>query len=109
VLLRPLPFPEPERLMLAVETVGQGRAGATAADFDDWRAGSRTLDLAAITTYNANLTGIDEPERVTAARVTTDYFSTLGVRPALGRVFAPDEDVEGGPRVAVAAGCASRP
>ena len=37
VLLRPLPFPEPERLMLGVETIGQGRSGVTAPDFNDWR------------------------------------------------------------------------
>jgi putative ABC transport system permease protein len=101
VLLRPLPFPEPERLMLGVEMVGQGRSGVTAPDFNDWRAQSRTLDIAAFVTYDANLTGIDEPERVTAARVTSNYFATLGVRPALGRVFAPEEEPEGGPRIAM--------
>jgi len=99
VLLRPLPFPEPERLMLAVGVFGDRRAGVTAPDFIDWRAGSRTLDLAAMTTYNANLTGIDEPERVTAARVTANYFTVLGVRPLLGRVFTPDEEPEGAPHV----------
>src|SRR5947208_2325711 len=99
VLLRPLPFPEPERLMLAVGVIGGRRAGVTAPDFIDWRAGSRTLDLAAMTTYNANLTGIDEPERVTAARVTANYFTVLGVRPLLGRAFTPEEEPEGGARV----------
>ncbi len=101
VLLRPLPFPEPERLMLAVGVIGGRRAGVTAPDFIDWRAGSRTLDLAAIATYNANLTGIDEPERVTAARVTTNYFTVLGVRPLLGRAFTPDEEPEGAAHVVV--------
>ena len=101
VLLRPLPFPEPDRLMLAVGVIGAQRAGVTAPDFRDWRAESRTLDLAALTTYNANLTGIDEPERVTAGRATANFFATLGVRPQLGRVFTPDEDVAGGPRVVV--------
>ena len=99
VLLRPLPFPEPERLMLAVGVIGGRRAGVTAPDFIDWRAGSRTLDLAAMTTYNANLTGIDEPERVTAARVTANYFTVLGVRPLLGRAFTPEEEPEGGAHV----------
>jgi len=101
VLLRPLPFPEPDGLMLAVGVIGSQRAGVTAPDFIDWRAGSRTLDLAAMTTYNANLTGIDEPERVTAARVTANYFAVLGVRPLLGRVFTPDEEPEGAPHVVV--------
>lgn len=101
VLLRPLPFPEPDRLMLAVGVIGGQRAGVTAADFIDWRAGSRTLDLAAMTTYNANLTGIAEPERVTAARVTANYFAVLGVRPLLGRVFTRDEEPEGGSHVVV--------
>jgi len=101
VLLRPLPFPEPDRLMLGVGVIGSHRAGVTAPDFIDWRAGSRTLDLAAMTTYNANLTGIAEPERVTAARVTANYFAVLGVRPLLGRVFTPDEEPEGAPHVVV--------
>src|SRR4051812_949136 len=101
VLLRPLPFPEPERLMVAIGTIGGQRAGVTAADFIDWRAGSRTLDLAAIATYNANLTGIGEPERVTAARVTANYFTVLGVGPLLGRAFIPDEEPEGGAHVVV--------
>jgi len=101
VLLRPLPFPEPDRLMLAVGVIGSQRAGVTAPDFIDWRAGSRTLDLAAMTTYNANLTGIEEPERVTAARVTANYFAVLGVRPLLGRVFTPDEEPDGAPHVVV--------
>jgi len=87
--------------MLAVGVIGDRRAGVTAPDFIDWRAGSRTLDLAAMTTYNANLTGIDEPERVTAARVTANYFTVLGVRPLLGRVFTPDEEPEGAPHVVV--------
>jgi putative ABC transport system permease protein len=101
VLLRPLPFPEPERLMLAVGVIGDRRAGVTAPDFIDWRAGSRTIDLAAIATYNANLTGIDEPERVTAARVTANYFTVLGVRSLLGRAFTPDEEPEGAAHVVV--------
>src|SRR2546423_1578643 len=101
VLLRPLPFPEPEQLMLAVGVIGDRRAGVTAPDFIDWRAGSRTFDLAALATYNANLTGIDEPERVTAARVTANYFTVLGVRPLLGRVFTPDEEPEGAAHVVV--------
>jgi putative ABC transport system permease protein len=101
VLLRPLPFPEPERLMLAVGVFGDRRAGVTAPDFIDWRAGSRTLDLAAMTTYNTNLTGIAEPERVSAARITANYFAVLGVRPLLGRVFTSDEDPAGAAHVVV--------
>jgi len=99
VLLRPLPFPEPEKLMLGVGVIGDRRAGVTAPDFVDWRVQSRTLDLAALDTYNANLTGIDEPERVTAGRVSANYFATLGVRPELGRVFTADEDREGAAHV----------
>src|SRR5258708_13632748 len=97
VLLRPLPFPEAERLMLAVGVIGDRRAGVTAPDFIDWRAGSRTLDLAAMTTYNATLTGIDDPNRRTAARLTANYFTLLALRPLLGRVYTPDEEPEAGP------------
>jgi putative ABC transport system permease protein len=101
VLLRPLPFPDPDNLMLAVGVIGSQRAGVTAPDFVDWRAQSHTLDLAALRTYNANLTGIDEPERVTAGRVTANYFTTLGVRPVLGRAFIADEEPEGAAHVVV--------
>ena len=101
VLLRPLPFPEPDNLMLAVGVIGSQRAGVTAPDFVDWRAQSRTLDLAALQTYNANLTGIDEPERVTAGRVTANYFTTLDVRPVIGRVFTADEEPAGAAHVVV--------
>jgi putative ABC transport system permease protein len=101
VLLRPLPFPEPGRLMLAVGTIGERQAGVTAPDFNDFRAQSHTLDLAAITTYDANLTGTGEPERVSAGRVTANYFTTLGVRPVLGRVFAPDEEPFGARNVVI--------
>ncbi len=95
VLLRPLPFPEPERLMrLQVESLAPGRKalGVSPARYLDWRAGSHAF--AAMTAYHGTsltLTGRQEPEALTAATVSGDLFSVLGVRPLLGRAFAAGE------------------
>jgi putative ABC transport system permease protein len=98
VLLRPLPFPDAERIIF-FEGKNPGASGITESnisflDFTDW---SQQTDLFASTaaywTGNANL-GADgaEPERVPRAGVTTGFFSVLGVQPLLGRGFRPEED-----------------
>jgi putative ABC transport system permease protein len=101
VLLRPLPFPEPERLMLARERIGERFGGVTAPDYADWIAQSKALDIGARDSYNANLTGIAEPERISVARVTANYLPVLGVHPIRGRLFAAEEDVFGAPKVVI--------
>ena len=96
-LLRPLPFPEPERLVMVWDDIhatgGPARTEPTLGDFVDWRDGSSSFDeLAAYLTVNYNLTGGGEPERLTGARTTTNLFATLGLQPVLGRTFVPDDE-----------------
>ncbi len=99
VLLRPLPFPSADRLTVVWETSAQQgvkREGPAGPNFYDWREQSRLFqDLAAIELGTGTVTGQGEPRQVRAMRVTTNLFSVLNVRPALGRLFAP-EDGHGG-------------
>jgi putative ABC transport system permease protein len=100
VLLRPLPYREPDRLVLAWEARGPRRAALTAPDFVDWRAQNQVFEtLAARDFVTANLTGTQDPERVEGRRVTADYFAMLGVRPEHGRLFTADEDRPGASHV----------
>jgi putative ABC transport system permease protein len=104
VLLKPLPFPQPERVIRLIDVAPDRlRAGATSPpDFADWRSQNRVFSqLAAIGTDNVNLTGEGEPERLYAGRVSGDFFGALGMKPLLGRPLLPAEDVAGGPNVAV--------
>lgn len=97
VLLQPLDFPEPERLVVLRETYPpDGEAGgASWAAYHRWREADSFQSIGAARFGVGNLTGAGEPERATTLEVTTGYFATLGVRPALGRVFQPDEAVAG--------------
>jgi predicted permease len=98
VLLRPLPYASPERLVVLYGRYPQfGRTSTSLPDFQDWRAGTHSFEqLAARHRGTFIHTGDGEPERVVADRVTSNFFTTLGVRPALGRAFLPDEDKMGG-------------
>ena len=98
VLLRPLPYPEPDRLMVVLPATeragGRGRIlTVTAPDFVGWRSQSRACEQIAAHTgaWPGNLAGGAEPERVRIARVTENLFTTLGVQPLLGRTFLPEE------------------
>ena len=106
LLLRPLPYPEPGRIVMLWQNL-QARGGpaqewATPGNFVDWR-DSRTLfaKTAAVQGWVPTLTGIAEPEPLRGEQVTQEYFDVLGVRPALGRIFRADEDVPNAPRVVV--------
>jgi hypothetical protein len=96
VLLRPLPFAEPERLVMVWEDaswVGFPRNTPAPANYADWKAQNQSFeDMAALTWQSYNLTGDGGPERLEAHGVTANFFSLLGVKPALGRVFLPEED-----------------
>jgi predicted permease len=96
VLLRPLPFPEPERLVqLTVSSPGDPRLPdtfVTFGDLDGWRAHARTL--ASLSTYSAssaNFTTADAAERVALVRADGFFFATLGVDARHGRTFRPDD------------------
>jgi predicted permease len=102
-LLRPLPFRDPERLVLVWETMGDWKTRWVApANFLDWRRDARSFDgLAGYSTTDVNLGGGGgEPERLKSAVVSDTLFDLLGARPALGRVFARGED-ESGVRLAL--------
>ncbi|HEX8697284.1 MAG TPA: ADOP family duplicated permease, partial [Myxococcaceae bacterium] len=103
VLLRPLPYPAPERLVSVWGFHPEiGRETASLPDFRDWREGATSFEnLAAYAPTFFNLTGDGEPERVSALRVTANFFQTLGVSPIRGRAFEQGEDVRGNNTVAV--------
>ncbi|MGH9163268.1 MAG: ADOP family duplicated permease, partial [Vicinamibacteraceae bacterium] len=99
VLLRPLPFPDADRLVFVWETPGEGRISVTAPDFLDWRREQRVFErLAAFTGTTVALTEAGETERLPARRVSADYFRVLGVRPALGRDFTAADEPFGAPK-----------
>ncbi|HWN45622.1 MAG TPA: ABC transporter permease [Thermoanaerobaculia bacterium] len=101
VLLRPLPFKDPGRLVMfwqssPVRGIDQDRVAP--ANFLDWRAENRSfVDLAGIHPLSFNVTGGEEPERVRGARVSASLLPLLGVNPVLGRGFLPEEDRAGAP------------
>ncbi len=98
-LLRPLPFPEPERMMRLEEAPpppAESFRAASPADYFDWRAQSHSFAaLAAYRGGSLTLTGGQEPEALTAATVMGDFFSVLAIQPVLGRAFAPGEEEPG--------------
>ena len=100
VLLRPLPFPESDNLVMitmANRKQGEDRVPLSVADFLDWKSQNQVFeDLAAFTDNWFSLTGDAEPERLRGAWVTAGFFSTLKVHPHLGRTFADGDDAPGG-------------
>jgi putative ABC transport system permease protein len=104
VLLRPLPWSEPHRaVMIWSKWTSFDKTWVATGEIVDYRKRSRTLqDIAAWGDGQVNLTGGNaEPERISAASVTANTFSTLGVAPMVGRTFTVQEDVPNGPRVVV--------
>jgi putative ABC transport system permease protein len=97
VLLRPLPFPDPDRLVRVHEIVPQyGRFSVAPATFLDWRQQSTVFEhLAAYTGSSVTFSGSEGPERIPAAMVSAELFDLLKVQPALGRNFAKEEDAPG--------------
>jgi putative ABC transport system permease protein len=103
VLLRPPPYASPERLAMIWERDADGAQTTIGwPTFDDFARQSQSLEgAAAISGWGPMLTGPDGSEQVSGQRVSAGYFTLLGVRPMLGRSFAPEEDRPGAPRVAV--------
>jgi len=97
VLLRPLPFAEPDRLVKLWQGLpGYGRNELSPANYRDWRAAARSFSgMAAYTNREANLTGAAEPERLEIARATPELFGLLGVPAALGRAISPADSADG--------------
>jgi putative ABC transport system permease protein len=104
VLLRPLPYQEPQRLVnVYAADLQKGTANdpVSFADFEDWAKQSRTLDLVSCGYWTFNLTGQQIPERIVGARTSGNFFEVLGVRPILGRVYSAIDDQAGKPDLAV--------
>jgi predicted permease len=105
VLLRPLPYQDPDRLVMVWEDDTKGgypRDTPAVANYIDWRDQSQAFEgMAAIAEQNFNLTGTGEPERIEGRLVSANLFSLLGVEPQAGRAFLPEEDQPGRDRVVV--------
>src|SRR5688500_12154743 len=105
ILLRPLPLKDPERLVSVWEhslRAGINRNEVAPANYFDLRNQNKTLEaVGAFGDLSTNLTGEGEPERLEGQLVTANVFSILGVEPALGRTFLPEEDQAGQHRVVV--------
>ena len=107
VLLSPLPFPEPDQLVTLHENKPNFEGGSISyPNFSDWRKDNHTFSaLGLARTYAFSLTGIGEAEQVNGAFLSSDFFSVLGVNPAMGRTFARDEEhVGAGPVALIGAG-----
>src|SRR5215210_7332260 len=108
LLLRPLPFPDADRLVWIANTGTTGLSGRTyrVDVFEEFQRNSRLFE--ALSAYFAffgfggqTLTGRGEPERLMAVDVGPRFFEVLGVQPAMGRLFTPEEHHRGGPRAAL--------
>src|SRR5262245_25946571 len=103
VLLRPLPYEEPDQLVLLNEhATNFGEMSISYPNFADWRARNRVFEKIGVYNHeNYNLTGSGEVERLRAAQMSADIFDALRVKAALGRVYNNDEDRPGGSPVVV--------
>jgi putative ABC transport system permease protein len=105
VLIRPLPYPEPDSIVMVWEkreAEGNMKNPVSAADYLDWtRIATSFSSMAASTEITADLTGEGDPEKLLMAAVSTPFFDVFGVRPLLGRSFEAGEDVVGRNRVVI--------
>jgi putative ABC transport system permease protein len=103
VLLKPLPVPEPQRVVMIWGTMlksGFDQLPVSGADYLDWKKQATSFDemaaAFAIPEYGLNVSGAGEPERVPAATASKEFLPALGIRPIAGRNFRPEEDRPGG-------------
>ena len=104
VLLRPLPYPKSDRLVYLNEVVNGTSTSLALLDYVDWRKESKSFEhLAMARLESRNLSGIGdrEPERISVAYVTANFFNVIGLAPQIGRTFSEDEDKPGAPSLAV--------
>ena len=95
VLLQPLPYPEPERLLMIYES-GAEFSSVAYPNYLDWRRGSRSFtDMGIYRGDQFNYTGSGEPEQLNGEYVSASLLPVLGVHPQIGRLFLPEEDREG--------------
>ena len=105
VLLRPLPYPEAERLVMLWEdaaSIGFPRNTPAPANYVDWKTQTQSFEAMAASMWASfNLTGYGEPQKVDGNAVSADLFDVLGARPALGRGFTAEEEKPGSDKVVV--------
>ncbi len=103
ILLKPLPYDQPERIVRVLEKPPQGeRNGISTMNFLDWQKDNTVFDfMSAQTGGNVTMTGGADPIQLRGARVSAGYFNIFGIKPALGRAFLPGEDQLGKHQVAV--------
>jgi putative ABC transport system permease protein len=102
VVLRPLPFPEPDRVLFVGEEWNGQPSAVSIGNFHDWRTHAKSFAaLAAMQYFSFNLAEGDQPERVVGGRVTHTWFDVIGIPPLHGRVFTAQEDAPGAAPVAV--------
>ncbi|MFL5455302.1 MAG: ABC transporter permease, partial [Myxococcales bacterium] len=98
-LLRPLPYPEPERLVAVNDVSGFGETPSSYPEYLDWKQGTEIFaDLGAYWTTTLTLTGAGEPEVLNAVRMSASLPRMLGALPRTGRAFTPGEEVRGAER-----------
>src|SRR3979411_1762410 len=101
VLLRPLPYPNADQIMVLAESSGPGQEFSVALpNYLDWKRDNTVFEHLAVTRRESrNLTGIPgrEAERISSAYVSESFFKVIGLSPELGRTFTEDEQKQGGP------------
>jgi len=107
VLLRPLPYPDADRItMMWLDNRVQGIKEDIGSypNYRDWREQNTTYEhVAAYTGASMTMTGSDEPERLSAAQTTANFFAVMGIQPVLGRVYTEDQEKVGNDAVVVLA------
>src|SRR4029079_16416443 len=106
LLLRPLPYPEPERLVIVWQDLRARGGPATEwpgpSQQFDWKAQKDVFDsLTSIRGWSASVAGGDMPESLLGEQTTFDYFDVAGTRPALGRAYRDEDDIPNAPRVVI--------
>jgi hypothetical protein len=106
ILLRPLPYPEPDRLVMVFQDL-RGRGGPATewtgpANQADWKAATDVFDgVTTVRGWAASLAAGTVPEALAGEQTTFEYFDVLGARPALGRSFRQSDDIPNAPRVVI--------
>ncbi len=103
ILLKPIPFPDPDRLVMFINTSPQNSgSGASPARFEHWKQQTSVVqDVAAFRGGIVNYTGGEAPEQLRSEQVSADFFRLFGAQVLRGRTFSPEEDLPRGERVVV--------
>ncbi len=105
LLINPLPFPKVERMVAIWEKLpsqGVDRNETAIANYFDWKAQNNSFEnIALYSWWNANLSGVEPPERLQGFIVTANFLDTVGIQPALGRTFLPEEEQPGKDQVVI--------